>query len=146
MTAKDLRGAVAPSRADRALRELDALLADSGADEVPISVGGAADTVRLPRDIAMILHEVHVNAAAGTPVSVLPIHAELTTQQAADLLNVSRPYLIKLLDAGQLAHRKVGTHRRIRLDDLQAYQRARALAGKQAADELTQLSQEIGLY
>lgn len=113
---------------------------------MPVSVGDVAETVRLPRDIALILHEVLVNVAAGTPVSVLPTHAELTTQQAADLLNVSRPYLIKLLDEGHLAHRKVGTHRRIRLDDLKAYQRTQALAGKQAADELTTLSQEIGLY
>lgn len=94
----------------------------------------------------MILREVLVSFATGTPVAVLPTHAELTTQQAADLLNVSRPYVIKLLDAGELAHRKVGTHRRIRIDDLQAYQRAQALASRRAADELTELSQNLGLY
>lgn len=146
MTLKGLHEPVAPSRAGQALGELDALLAEHGPADVPVAVSGAPDVVHLPHDIAMILREVLVSFATGTPVAVLPTHAELTTQQAADLLNVSRPYVIKLLDAGELAHRKVGTHRRIRIDDLQAYQRAQALAGKRAADELTELSQNLGLY
>lgn len=146
MTLKDLHKPVAPLRAGQALGELDALLAERGPADVPVAVSGAPDVVHLPREVAMILREVLVSFATGTPVAVLPTHAELTTQQAADLLNVSRPYVIKLLDAGELAHRKVGTHRRIRIDDLQAYQRAQALASRRAADELTELSQNLGLY
>ena len=75
-----------------------------------------------------------------------PDSAELTTQQAAEVLNVSRPYLIKLLEAEQIPFRRVGTHRRVRFRDLRLYKSQDDLKRRQAADELTQLSQELGLY
>jgi excisionase family DNA binding protein len=78
-------------------------------------------------------------------VNVMPDSAELTTQQAAEFLNVSRPYLIKLLESGQIPFRRVGTHRRIRFRDLRLYKSQDDLERRQA-DELTQLSQELGLY
>jgi len=77
---------------------------------------------------------------------VLVWGAELTTQEAADLLNVSRPFLIGLLEDGQLSHHNVGTHRRVRFADLMTYKRRRDAESEEALRELTALSQEMKLY
>ena len=81
--------------------------------------GGAL--VAVPAEIVAALRIIVEHLTAGNGVSVVPIHAELTTVDAAELLNVSRPRLIKLLDANALPFRMVGTHRRIRLVDVLAY-------------------------
>jgi len=78
-------------------------------------------------------------------VSVVRADAELTTQQAAELLNVSRPFLIGLLDAGEIEYRKVGNHRRIKAQSLMAYMAPDDQERRQAADDLTRLNQEMGL-
>jgi excisionase family DNA binding protein len=73
-------------------------------------------------------------------------HLQLTTQQAAEYLNVSRPYLIKLLEAGEIPFRLIGTHRRVKFRDLHEYKARDDLDRRRAADELTELTQELGLY
>jgi excisionase family DNA binding protein len=82
----------------------------------------------------------------GNVVTLIPTHAELTTQQAADLLNVSRPYVVKLLDEGKIPSRTVGKFRRVRFDDVMAYKKVDLAARIKAANELTALSQELGMY
>lgn len=107
---------------------------------------GPSESLPLPASAARLLYEILRELADGHPVTVLPVHAELTTQQAADYLNVSRPYLIKLIDAGQIPCHKVGSHRRIHLQDIADYKRDFLAKRHAALDELTALSQELGLY
>jgi excisionase family DNA binding protein len=93
-----------------------------------------------------------VTAGALDPVqpdqqggTVVAADTEMATQQAALLLNVSRPYLIGLLEAGQIDYRLVGSHRRVKVASLLAYKHVDDQARAKAADELTALSQEMGL-
>lgn len=130
--------------AREALRAVKEFLATSEAQQVALRVDDT-EAVVVPREVAEVLARVLAHMAAGEGVTVLPAHAELTTQQAADLLNVSRPYLIKLLDNEAIAYRTVGTHRRISLDALLAYKRDDEQKRRKAADELSALSQELGL-
>lgn len=90
--------------------------------------------------------DVLAELANGNAVTVAPVHAELTTQQAADLLNVSRPYLIKLLDEKRLPYRKVGNRRKVQLVDVLDFKRRDDAQRQQVLDELTQEAEKLGLY
>lgn len=134
--------------ADVAMRRVKRYLADHVDErDIRVVVGGDPDdTLAIPRSAVELLARVLAHMAAGQGVTVVPAHAELTTQQAADLLNVSRPHLIGLLDAGEIAFRKVGSHRRVRADSLLEYRRKDDQDRREIADELTDLNQDMGLY
>jgi excisionase family DNA binding protein len=108
------------------------------------SDNGAEETIAIPLPAFRLLAEILTEMAKGNAVTLIPVHAELTTQQAADLLNVSRPYLIDLLEKGQIPHRKVGTHRRVLFEDLMAYKQKTDAARLKALEELSALDQELG--
>ena len=126
-------------------QELSVLLAQmSMAERAHVKLDG--HDLILPRQALALLRDLLSEMAQGNAVTIVPTHAELTTQEAANLLNVSRPYLIKLLEKGEIAHHKVNKHRRIRFDDLMAYKQQQALQSSQALDELAQQAQELGMY
>jgi excisionase family DNA binding protein len=128
-----------------ALRAIERLLsAQRSAKLVLLDESGQA--LELPRSLERLLQRAVQFLARGDAVTLVPVQRELTTQQAADLLNVSRPYLVRLLDEGQIPFTKTGTHRRIRLDDLMAYRRRRDIARRKRLRRLTQMSDELGLY
>jgi excisionase family DNA binding protein len=103
------------------------------------------ETLEVPRGAVELLARILAHMAAGEGVSIVPSHAELTTQQAANLLNVSRPFLIGLLEAGEIDYRTVGKHRRVKAKSLNEYIRNDDRRRRDAADELSALNQEMGL-
>lgn len=104
-----------------------------------------AHQIELPTTALRLLLDILAELAAGNAVQVVPVHAELTTQEAADLLNVSRPYLVKLLEDGELPFHKTGKHRRIRFSDLMAYKAARDAESERLMDELVREAQALGM-
>ena len=101
--------------------------------------------VPLPARAVEVVLTVLGAMAERRPISVIPHEAELTTQQAADYLNVSRPFLIGLIDRGEIPHRMVGRHRRVRFADLLAFERASAEKRKQALAEMAAEARRLGL-
>lgn len=96
----------------------------------------------LPRQALALLRDLLVEMAQGNAVTIVPTHAELTTQEAANILNISRPHIVKLLEKGEIPFSKTGTHRRIRYQDLMAYQGQQTAKSKMALDELVSQAQE----
>jgi len=104
-----------------------------------------AHQVELPTSALRLLVDILAEFADGNAVKVVPVHAELTTQEAADLLNVSRPHLIKLLESKALPYHKTGKHRRVRFSDLMRYKTEREQASASAMEELSRQAQEFGM-
>jgi len=102
-------------------------------------------TVSIPTSALRLLLDVLTEIGQGNAVSIIPIHAELTTQEAADVLNVSRPFLVQLLEKGDIPFHKIGTHRRVRYQDVIAYKNRIDAERRKALDELAAQAQELGM-
>lgn len=128
-------------------RELAAYLA-TGFETQRIQIVDSDDQahpIRLPSSALRLLLDILAELADGNAVKVVPVHAELTTQEAADLLNVSRPHLVKLLESGALEFHKTGKHRRIRFDTLMRYKADREAQSEAAMTALAKQAQALGL-
>lgn len=108
--------------------------------------GARATEMDLPLPIVRLLVGALQEMAAGNAVTLLPVPTELTTQQAAEILRVSRPSLIKMLDEGKLPYRKVGAHRRIRYEDALLYIKNESARRAKVMEELVAETEKLGLY
>ncbi|MBI2863201.1 MAG: helix-turn-helix domain-containing protein [Chloroflexi bacterium] len=135
------------ARADEAkeIHQLESSLAAvEEKDAVLVMPNG--EKVRMPASVVRLLVSGIHELARGNGVVVLPVHSDLTTQEAASLLNVSRPFLIKLLDDGEIPFYYVGSHRRIPCRDLMLYRDRRSKGRRKALAEMAREAQEMGLY
>lgn len=103
------------------------------------------DELILPRQALALLRELLIEMARGNAVTIVPMHAELTTQEAANFLNVSRPYLVRLLEQGEIPFTKTGTHRRIRYPDLLRHREEQLAKSRATLDKLAADAQELDL-
>lgn len=136
--------AIMPGDEERSsLGELASLLHD-GAGELAVRRGGAQ--VDVPRSVQDVLTRIADVLASGRGVAIVPVDRELTTTEAAGLLGVSRPTLIKLLEAGEIGYSRPNSSRRIPLDQVLAYRDRRGQARRAILDELTADAVEMGMY
>jgi excisionase family DNA binding protein len=140
-----------PSEAETVLaKKTSRVLASRLRDADPVQLRISDDlspegTLKLPASAVRLLVRILEEMARGNAVTIMPVRAELTTQEAADMLNISRPSLIQLLDEGKIEYRRVGTHRRVRFEGLMEYKRRADAARRAALAELAAYDQEIGI-
>jgi excisionase family DNA binding protein len=118
----------------------------SDARPLPKLVGPDGDEIELPLSVFQILRRIVDHMMHDRAISIVPLNKELSTQEAADILNVSRPFLASLLDAGAIPFTKVGTHQRIRFADLMEYKKRRDEETRRGLIEIMRISEELGLY
>jgi len=109
-------------------------------------VGPGGEAVSIPESVFYVLERVAEVLACGDSITVVPVGKEVTTQQAAELLNVSRQYLVRLLDEGRIPFRKTGKHRRLRIQDVLAFKEKRDRDRRAGLRELSQVTQDLGGY
>lgn len=112
----------------------------------PALVAADGSRIELPEELYDVLRDVVAALAHGLAITVAPQHTVLTTSEAADLIGVSRPTLVRLLEAGEIPFEQPGRHRRVRLDDVLAYQQRARRARAAGLDEMVRRAEEAGLY
>lgn len=137
--------AAAPAERDAMVR-LERVLVRGQADPQAYKIVGPEGEVGIPASVFHLLERLVEVMARGDSITLVPVGQELTTQQAANLLNVSRQYLVRLLDQGEIRFTKTGKHRRLRVEDVLNYKTRRDRRKRKALDDLTALSQELGEY
>lgn len=143
--AEELGGRLPSASEKAAANQLRKIIAAHAGGDAKLRVmddGNRAAEITLTPALSSLLIELLRHVGKGDAVTLVPVSQMLTTQQAADILNVSRPFLISLLDKGAISHSLVGRHRRIKAEDLFAYKRARDGARSAALSDLAQLDAE----
>ncbi|MEJ7830564.1 MAG: excisionase family DNA-binding protein [Segetibacter sp.] len=127
------------------LRETSERIKDNKSGFVKIKILENGEFLQIPRKALTLLFEILSNMAQGKSITLIPSDTEVSTQQAADMLKVSRPHLVKLLEEGEIPFKKVGTHRRIELKDLITYERKFKENRNEKLDFLAKQAQELNL-
>lgn len=109
-------------------------------------VGPKGETIAVPESVFYVLERVAEVMARGDSITVVPVGREVTTQQAADLLNVSRQYLVRLLEEGRIPFRKTGKHRRLRIEDVLSFKETRDRDRRAGLRELSRMTEAFGGY
>jgi excisionase family DNA binding protein len=125
------------------LREQLARIAARRGRPVARLVGPDESEVEIPASVFAALRAVVRDMAQGLNMTLIPHDKDLTTEEAADVLNISRPFLVKLLDRGEIPYHRVGTHRRLNVEDVLAYRELRAARRRERLRELTELSEQV---
>ena len=133
-----------PEKEQESIAQLAQILSRESAQPKLVTSNG--EEIQIPESVCNILRQAVQAMASDEAVSIVRYNRELTTQQAADILNVSRPFLVKLLDEGAIPYIKVGSDRRIRFKDLIIYQEQRDRKRRKLLDQLIEMTEEAGLY
>jgi excisionase family DNA binding protein len=135
-----------PSQRESELAEASShILAKHGKRDLKIKLEGKEETLTLPASAVQLLKQALGEIAQGNAVALVALETELSTHEAADLLKVSRPYLIKLLEGGDIPYRKVGSHRRVELKDVLAYKEKSDVERLKALRALVEEAQELNM-
>jgi len=127
---------------------LDLLLALLTGPEAPTTTltGPSGEHIVLPPEVFEVLVDVVTAMAQGQAVTIAPVHQRLTTQEAADLLGISRPTFVKLLEDGEIPYEQPGRHRRVRLSAVLAYRKRHSVQARNALDRMVEIADESGMY
>lgn len=131
---------------DESLSALAAMLDGLGAEPITTLSGPNGEHLVLPPEVFEVLRDVVDAMAQGQAVTIAPVHQRLTTQEAADLLGVSRPTVVKLLESGEIPFEQPGRHRRVRLADVLAYRERSSVERRAALDQMVEIADEADLY
>lgn len=144
MTSSTLERTVLPP--DESLDDLAERFSGFGREPVTTVIGPNGEEIVLPEKVFEVLREIVRLMAQGRAVTIAPVHQRLTTQEAADLLGISRPTLVRLLEAGEMAFEQPGRHRRVRLVDVLEYRDRRSVQRRAALDSMVEIADESGMY
>lgn len=133
------------AQAKEASRQLARMLPEGQRPLRLVTTNNQHEMISIPPGAVRLFMDVLTQLGQGRAVTILPEKVELTTQEAADYLNVSRPYVVKLIEAGKLAARRVGTRRRVAFDDLVRFDEADRKLRRDALEELGRLDHELAL-
>lgn len=128
------------------LQALAATLEGFGNEPATTLSGPNGECLVLPPEVFEVLRGVVEAMAQGQAVTIAPVHQRLTTQEAAELLGVSRPTVVKLLEAGEIPFEQPGRHRRVRLADVLAYRERSSTTRRAALDRMVEIADETDLY
>jgi excisionase family DNA binding protein len=135
---------ISPQLEAQSIKELERILSVKGSQAKLVGANG--EEISIPDSVYQVLHQAVHAMASGKVVSVAIQDRELTTQQAGDFLKVSRPHLIKLLEQGEIPYIMVGTHRRVRFEDLVKYKKQRDSKRREGLKQFTQFLEDEGFY